>query len=282
MNSITGWRRSLDRSFEASKRSFWDERVVLNRLLEQHGGITLAPERRAALREILALILAGEAAAVTIAGQLVGLVRDPEPRIVLAAQTFEEAKHVRAISRYLAELGGELPPANPRVLWVLGEIERTDDVVLKLFGMQLLAENLAHHLFHALRTRIREPVLAGLLEYMEADEAKHVGLARNYLPYLLRERGELSGLLLLARVGVWTVALMSAAIQMRGAADALELDLLGAVIRCARDHRKLILEMRRRSWTKTADLLMSDTLVRRIATVLFGRRADIETSECPQ
>src|SRR5687767_10508455 len=88
MNTITGWRGSLDRSFEASKRSFWDERVVLERLLVAHGGIALVEPQRAALRQILALILAGEAAAVTIAAQLVALVRDKEARMVLAAQTF--------------------------------------------------------------------------------------------------------------------------------------------------------------------------------------------------
>ena len=63
---------------------------------------------------------------------------------------------------------------------------RTLPVVLKVAGLHLLTEIVAHYLFTAIQKSYPEPVLKGLLYYIVRDEAKHVGFAK-YLPELVNK-----------------------------------------------------------------------------------------------
>lgn len=90
-----------------------------------------------------------------------------------------------AFQRYVREAELSLPPVDPFARRLLESVRGERDVTLQLLGMQLLVENVAHAIFRNLCESLDEPVLRGLLEYIDRDEVKHVGLARNYLPALL-------------------------------------------------------------------------------------------------
>src|SRR5258706_925964 len=202
----------LARSFEASKRAFWDDKLVLDELLERHGAIKVPLEQRDALRQLFSIIFYGEVVALSVSAELVPMVRDLDARKVLAAQVLEEAKHVAAFQRYLGELDArELPKVNFFARIVLDGIQKTKSPTAKLFGMQLLVENLAHHLFREVQANVDEPVLRELLEYVDGDEVKHVGLARNYLPQLMADMGYVEYFALMTRMTFWVMVLMCAA-----------------------------------------------------------------------
>ena len=74
---------------------------------------------------------------------------------------------------------------NPFGRRVLVKILETDSVLEKLYGMQLLVENLALAIFKQVAASNIEPVLTDLLGYVERDEARHVALGVLYLPKLL-------------------------------------------------------------------------------------------------
>lgn len=177
----------LERSYEASKRQFWNDTEVMDALIAKHGSPRLSFDERVSLAAVLSPIYHGEIVALHVSADLVGLVDDLGAKKVLAAQVIEEAKHVSALSRYIREAGLVLVPVDPWARRLLDGIRNCQDPVLKLLGMQLLTENVAHAIFRTLCDSIEDPVLKGLLEYIDRDEVKHVGLARNYLPKLLRQ-----------------------------------------------------------------------------------------------
>lgn len=215
----------LARSFEASKHQFWDDTEVIEGLLARHGRPRVAPERARALAEVLAIIYYGEIVAMHVSAQLLTLVPDLDAQKVLAAQVVEEAKHVAAFARYVKELGQPMPPIDPFARRVLESLRATDQPALKLLGMQLLVENIAHALFVNLVETTEEPVLRGLLEFVDRDEVKHVGLARNYLPLLLRGVGVRKGLRMLWMQWYWSVNLLAAVYRNRKNADLLGIDM---------------------------------------------------------
>lgn len=175
----------LERSFEASKRHFWNDTDVLDQLIAKHGRPQIPAEQRASLAAVLSSIYHGEIVALHVSASLLGLVDDLSAQKVLAAQVIEEAKHIAALSRYVREAELNLPPIDPWARRLLEGVRQCNDPVLKLLGMQLLTENIAHAIFRTLCDTIQEPVLKSLLDYIDRDEVKHVGLARNYLPKLL-------------------------------------------------------------------------------------------------
>jgi hypothetical protein len=260
---------TLAKSFEASKRAFWDDTIVFDELMKRHGAIRVPPEQREALRELFSIIFYGEVVALSVSAELVPLVDDLDARKVLAAQVMEEAKHVAAFQKYLAELGGELPKINFFARIVLDGVRKTKSPTAKIFGMQLLVENLAHHLFREVRTHVDEPVLCELLEYIDGDEVKHVGLARNYLPTLMRDVSTLEYAALLARMTFWVVVLLCAAYQLKGAAHTLGIDMVAGTARASDDHRKLILGLGKRSWSLLARSFLSEGFVNLIARTMF-------------
>jgi len=260
---------ALSRSFEASKRAFWDDARVFEELMREHGGIKMTAEEREALKEIFSIIYYGEIVALHVSAQLVPMVPDLDAQKVLAAQVIEEAKHVTAMQRYLGALGGEIPKVNFFARQVLDGIRNTGSPSLKIFGMQLLVENLAHHLFHEVSNHVREPVLRDLLRYIDADEVKHVGLARNYLPRMLREVGLLQYAGILARMSFWILTLMAAAYTLKPAARRLGIDMVRGALVASRDHRKMIDGLGRRSWSMLAHAVLNERLVTWTARLLY-------------
>jgi hypothetical protein len=187
----------------------WDGRAVLGELLQKHGGIKLAPDKRRAMAELFGVIMWGELAAWKISAELADGLVDLEPKMAATSQAHDEARHFYVMYDYLRELG-EVPRGMDRSSRAMLElVMSTRSLAEKILGMQLMVETTALTIFQATREARLEPVLADLLRYYEKDEARHVGLGVQLLPQMFARMGRLEGLKLFSfqmRVLAWSLA----------------------------------------------------------------------------
>jgi hypothetical protein len=172
--------------YHKGQAKVWDGRQVLDELVAKHGPPSMPAEQVSALRTLFAVILWGELAAWRISAALALRLEPLEAKLAATSQAHDEARHFYVMRDYL-ELLGEIPttlgPATQRVL--RGTLT-ADSLTKQLMGMQLMIEPMALSLFHLVRERRIEPVLADLLAYYERDEARHVALGVLHLPRLLQ------------------------------------------------------------------------------------------------
>lgn len=184
----------VERLYHVGQRNSWDGKEVLAELVRKHapsGRLQVSDADREVLAGIFTPIMWGELAAWNVAADLALHLGDVEAKMAATSQTFDEARHFYVLRDYLLLLGVELPPLDGFSQTVLRDLLETGDLVEKLLGMQLIVENTAVVLFRGVAQARLEPVLSGLLPYLERDEARHVGLGVLYLPRLL---GGISGL----------------------------------------------------------------------------------------
>ncbi len=163
----------------------WEGRDVLAELIAKHGGVHIAdPAKRAALSRIFNIILWGELAAWKISAQLADRLVPLEAKMAATSQAFDEARHFYVMHDYLAALGYTPARLDRAPQALLDIVLDTDDLAVKLLGMQLMVETIALTLFQMVRELEIEPVLTELMRYFERDEARHVGLGMQYLPAL--------------------------------------------------------------------------------------------------
>jgi hypothetical protein len=184
----------------------WDGREILQELVTKHHGVTISDEKtRAALARIFNIILWGELAAWKISAQLADRLEPLEAKLAATSQTFDEARHFYVMYDYLRELGFQPSRMDKAPQMLLDIVLETDDLAVKLLGMQLTVETIALTLFQAIRELKVEPVLTELLTYYERDEARHVGLGMQYLPTLLAKMNRLQ----LVRMGTRQIWLLT-------------------------------------------------------------------------
>lgn len=118
-------------------------------------------------------ILHGEQAALSLSASLVHILRDPGAQEYAANQAREEARHVAAFSRYVAERWGEPAPVTPVLGALLDELVAAPEVYKKIVGMQMLVEGLAMGAFATLYAKSADPVLVRLVQLVMTDEAFH-------------------------------------------------------------------------------------------------------------
>lgn len=177
--------KRLERLYHVGARQAWDGKEVLASLLQKHGGIKIADDKKRALAEIFSTILWGELAAWSISADLALQLEDTEAKMAATSQVFDEARHFYVMRDYLLALGVEIPKLDGYTSAVLRELLDTHRLVDKLLGMQLIVESIAVTLFRSVAQANVEPVLSELMPYFERDEARHVGLGVLYLPKLL-------------------------------------------------------------------------------------------------
>ncbi len=175
----------LERLYHQTQARSWDPRAVLDELVARHGGIHLPDDKREAIGHVFSVILWGELAAWNIAADLARSLPDVDAKMAATGQVFDEARHFTVLRDYFERARIVMPPLNPFGRRVLVRILETESVLEKLYGMQLLVENLALAIFKRVAESRIEPVLSDLLEYVERDEARHVALGVMYLPKLL-------------------------------------------------------------------------------------------------
>lgn len=119
-------------------------------------------------------ILHGEQGALLIASQLVSCLSDMDAKLFASSQVTDEARHVEFFSRYLLEVVGTIhPPSDPvaRLIRAMANEERWD---YKFIACQILIESLALARLQEIRRTTLVPVLAYAIDYICADEARHV------------------------------------------------------------------------------------------------------------
>jgi len=191
---LDGWERratdkthGLERLYHQTQARSWDPRAVLDELEAKHGGIHVPEDKREAMGHVFTVILWGELAAWNIAADLARQLPDVDAKMAATGQVFDEARHFSVLRDYFARANIAVPPMNPFGRRVLVKILETDSVLEKLYGMQLLVENLALAIFKQVAASGIEPVLTDLLAYIERDESRHVALGVLYLPKLLAQ-----------------------------------------------------------------------------------------------
>ncbi|HEY3815995.1 MAG TPA: ferritin-like domain-containing protein [Polyangiaceae bacterium] len=177
----------LERLYHQTQARSWDPRAVLDELEQKHGGIHVPEDKRAAMGHVFTMILWGELAAWNIAADLARALPDVDAKMAATGQVFDEARHFTVMRDYFQRAKIELPPMNPFGRRLLVKILETESVLEKLYGMQLLVENLALAIFKQVAATGIEPVLTELLAYVERDESRHVALGVMYLPKLLAQ-----------------------------------------------------------------------------------------------
>src|ERR1700756_24071 len=102
----------LERLYHVGHKQAWDGKQVLKELIQKHGGIQMAPEKKRALAEIFSTILWGELAAWSISADLALQLEDTEAKMAATSQVFDEARHFYVMRDYLLALDvpGGLPP----------------------------------------------------------------------------------------------------------------------------------------------------------------------------
>lgn len=183
--------KRLEKLYDLSLEHGWDGRQVLDDLVRKHGGIHVPPDKAEALGEVFTVILWGELAAWNVSADLARGLDDVDARKAATAQAFDEARHFAVLRAYLVQSGVPLPSLSPLTRRVLVRIMEARSPLEQLTGMQMLVENLALAIFRRVAEARVEPVLSELLEYIERDESRHVGLGANYLPVLLARAGRI-------------------------------------------------------------------------------------------
>lgn len=220
--------------YEKAKRDFWNETDAV----DWDQPITLSPEERVAMAQLLSITYYGERAALTIAAQLVAAVADEEARLVLAAQVIEEAKHVAAFQRLLPRLDRIHPPST-FARRLLTDMVRVDEPAAKFAGMHLFIENIANHVFSVLRGAVDDPLVRTVLEYVARDEKKHTAIAVMYLPTLLEKLPRHKVLWLEAKQVKWVALGMGMVTDGYAPARVLGIDLAKAGKRALKTHYRL-------------------------------------------
>lgn len=177
----------LENIYHRGQSKVWNGKFLLRSLIEEHGYPDIEEDKKRALGNIFALILKGEYAAWNVSSQLSYMIDDHGAKMAAVSQAHDEARHFYVMRDYLDLLGYEPKELSKSATYVLDQVTSTQDLARKLLGMQLMIEPVALTIFRFVRKSNVDPVLSGLLEYFEADEARHVALGIKYLPVLIKE-----------------------------------------------------------------------------------------------
>jgi hypothetical protein len=121
----------------------------------------------------LSQLLHGEQGALSLSLNLSAMLRDPGTQEFAANQAREEARHVRALSRYIHVRWGDPLPASGPLHQLLAELVLTPEVYKKQVGMQILVEGLALGAFAFIQRNTVDPLLRRLSELLITDESFH-------------------------------------------------------------------------------------------------------------
>jgi hypothetical protein len=138
--------------------------------LDEGQQIALANE---SARFFLSSILHGEQGALSLSASLCQILREPGAQEDAANQAREEARHVSAFSRYIAQRWGAPLAAGPTLAGLMDEVVRAPEVYKKLVGMQMLIEGLAMGAFSTIYARTSDPLLRQMVQLVMTDEAFH-------------------------------------------------------------------------------------------------------------
>jgi hypothetical protein len=135
---------------------------------------------------LLSQFMHGEQGALLVASQLVSCAPTYDAKLYAASQTFDEARHVEAFSRYLREKVRILYPVNPNLKLLLDKVLADPRWDLKFIGMQIIIEGLALAAFHTFRINGCDPLFRQMIDYVIRDEARHVAFGVTYMEQFVK------------------------------------------------------------------------------------------------
>ena len=135
---------------------------------------TKAEHRQAFLSWVLSQFLHGEQGALFAACQVTEAVTWLDGKLFGSMQVAEEGRHVEVFHRYLTEKLGKLYQINDNLYTIIDALMTDGRWDMKFLGMQIMIEGLALGGFGTIRAATREPLLQKMLQYVIADEARHV------------------------------------------------------------------------------------------------------------
>jgi hypothetical protein len=135
-----------------------------------------ATQKAAAFDEVahlLSQLLHGEQAALQICGQLTNACTTMDEKWYSASQVVDEARHIEALSKFLARKMGTIYPINPTLKLLLDRLRCAETVRKKTLGMQTLFEGMAVGIFDLVRRESRNALLEDMIHRVEQDESRH-------------------------------------------------------------------------------------------------------------
>ena len=122
----------------------------------------------------LSQFLHGEQGALLCTARIVETVPWIDAKYYASTQVMDEARHVEVFAKYLdTKLSGHYP-INAHLRTLLDDIIADNRWDMTYLGMQIMVEGLALAAFGFIHMLTTEPLLKQLLQYVMADEARHV------------------------------------------------------------------------------------------------------------
>lgn len=138
--------------------------------LDEHQRIQFGNELT---RFYLSQLLHGEQGAYSLSASLCQMFLDPGAQEYSANQVREEARHVRALSKYFTARWGSPVSAGGGLLSLMGILVSSGEAYQKIVGMQMMLEGLALGAFSHIHASTSDPVLKRLVQLILADESYH-------------------------------------------------------------------------------------------------------------
>ncbi len=130
--------------------------------------------RRHLTSYMLSNFLHGEQGALLATSQILAQAPTTEAKLYASAQVFDEARHVEAYRRYLAEKVELLYPPSPHLKTLLDMVLDDSRWDFKFLGMQILIEGVALGAFGVIHQTAQEPLIKQITHMIMQDEARHV------------------------------------------------------------------------------------------------------------
>ncbi len=133
------------------------------------------PHQRQALARLLSIILHGEAYALFTSASLLPVVKGTGPKLGMAMQVMEEAKHFIV----MRELVRRIDRVYPQSVWDYELLEGVLKAkpINRLFGMNVVVESIAMNFFSTFATF---PGLEDVLKMFHLDESRHSAFPQSY------------------------------------------------------------------------------------------------------
>lgn len=139
----------------------------------------------------LSQVLHGEQGALLCAAKLAQGECSLSGRLCMAAQVYDEARHVEAYARLVNEKIGIRYGMSSSLANLLSQTVSAPELDITNLGMQVLVEGIALSIFQNIVAYSRDPFIKELIGRIQQDEARHFAAGRITLARLYR--GELTG-----------------------------------------------------------------------------------------
>lgn len=133
-----------------------------------------AIERQSLVAWLMSQLLHGEQGALYATSQVVQSIPSMDGKLFGASQIGDEARHVEVFHKYLHEKIEKRYQINDNLYVLIEAIMQDSRWDVKFLGMQIMVEGFGLGAFRAVKEIVNEPLLKDILQYVIADEARHV------------------------------------------------------------------------------------------------------------